>query len=94
MSILSLNVRGLGKVERVRSLSKLFSATGPIIISLQEIMCLDSLAVETLANLLPSWEVVAFSTLGILGGLCYCWNPRVFNINPFKTNWGIYWRGT
>ena len=68
MSILSLNVRGLGKAKRVRALSKLMLDIIPIIIFLQETMCPYFVATKTLANIFPCWELSAVNALGLLGG--------------------------
>ena len=56
MSIHSMNVRGLGKAERVRALSKLIVDTSPVIMFLKETMCPTSIVIETLDNILPGWK--------------------------------------
>ena len=47
MSVLSLNVRGVGGVEKGRALSQLFKTTTPYIIILQETMVAETQAIET-----------------------------------------------
>ena len=86
MTFLSLNVRRLDRDERIRALSKVFSDTNPSIILLQETMCSTSIAIEIIANLLPSWEILVVSASGLSGGLLSCWNPRVAQLKSFKTN--------
>ena len=91
MLILSLNVRGLGKDERAGDLSKLIYDTSPAIILLQETMSPASIAIETIANLLPGWELYAINALGLTGGLLSC--SRIVHISPFKTAWGVLMEG-
>ena len=55
--------------ERVRDLSKLIVDTSPQIILRQEIVCPDTLAIETVATIILGWELVVSSAMGISGGL-------------------------
>ena len=68
MTFLSLNVRGFGKVERVRALTKLIYAMNPIIIFLQDTMCPASHALEVMGNILPGWELSSLDPSGFLEG--------------------------
>lgn len=93
MSMLSLNVRGLGKVTRAQALSNLIKDTGPTILFLQETMCDDEFAIHKLCNILPDWEVSAISSCGHSGGLAVAWDANVFDLKAFSTPWGILLKG-
>lgn len=94
MSLLSLNVRGLGKVSRAQALSNLTKDTGPAILFLQETMCEDTLAIQKICNVLPDWEVAAISSHGQSGGLVAAWNPNFFDLHAFYTPWGLLLKGS
>lgn len=94
MSIISLNVRGLGKVSRAQALSNLLTATSLAIVLLQETMCDDFLAISKICKVLPNWEVVAVNSCGLSGGLVVAWNLSLFTFKSHSIPWGILLKGS
>ena len=84
MTILSLNVRGLGKANRIMALSKLISDTNHDVLLLQETMCPVSIAIEIIENILPSWELSVVNASHLSGGLLACWNLFFCSTQAFK----------
>ena len=80
MSLVSINIRGLVKAARVRTLSKLIQSTNLGIIMLQETMCEESYSLNKLAHWLPGWEFSATILIGLSGRVLVGWESSLLQL--------------
>jgi len=89
MTVLSLNIRGIGGPLKAASFRRLLENTKPDLIFLQETLASDLLSRDFLHLFRPNWISAAASSLGNSGGLLVAWNPDILSLRSFMSKGGI-----
>jgi exonuclease III len=89
MILLSLNIRGVGGLQKTTSFRRLLSLTHPDIIFLQETLVDSKKARHFLNIFFPTWYICTVSSLGTSGGLVVAWDPTKFDLSPHLCCGGI-----
>ena len=94
MSILSLNIRGLGGSAKQKSLRLLLSTLSPDVVLLQETMTSPYPALFAFSKIFPGWDFCALRSNGLSGGILTGWNPKLFKCKAYQTVAGILLKAT
>jgi hypothetical protein len=94
MIFLSLNIRGVGGLQKVASFRRLISLSSPDIIFLQETLVDNKKARLFLNSFFSTWHICSVSSLGTSGGLAVAWDPTKFDLSPYLCCGGILLSGS
>ena len=89
MSLTSFNIRGLRDGLKKSSLRRLFLVIKPDIVLIQETMSLAWKSCHYFLSIFPGWEVPAYESCGLSGGLLCIWNPALCDFTSFSSSAGI-----
>lgn len=93
MTMVSLNVRGLGGPSKNIRLCQMFSEINPSIVFLQETLCNRIVAIETILSIHSSWHAGGMDAVGWAGGMLATWDPLLYSLNAYKFFGGIFLYG-
>jgi len=89
MTILSLNVWGLGSTPKIRSIKNIINSHKLKIVLLQDTMNCREKTWGYLSKICPSWHICATNATRLFGGLMTIWNPNIFNFKAYHSSVGI-----
>ena len=85
MTVISLNVRGVGGYPKSLALKRLFYLVKPYLVMIQETMVDGFNEREVFSRIFLAWYFYAVDSKGFFRGLQSAWNTKKTNFNAFFT---------